>query len=72
MKLANAYREKGDPQAVEFYLLAAEVFAQDENAKPARSALNAAESLGGPKSPSTQERIKKIDVAIRNVERGQT
>jgi len=72
MKLANAYREKGDPQAVEFYLLAAEVFAQDENAKPARSALNAAESLGGPKSPSTQERIKKIDVAIRNVESGQT
>ena len=72
VKLANAYREKGDPQAVDFYLSAAEVFADAENVSPARSALKAAESLAGPKSPSMQERIKKINVAIRSSESGRT
>ncbi len=69
-KLANAYREKGDPQAMDFYLSAAEAFAQAENTKQARSALEAAASLDGSKSPSVHERIKQIDVVITNIESG--
>ena len=64
VKLANAYREKGDPQAVDFYLSAAEVFAASENAKQARSALEAASSLAGSKSASVQQRMQRIDAAI--------
>ena len=70
VKLANAYREKGDPQAVDFYLSAAEVFAASENARQARSALEAASSLEGAKSPSVQQHMQRIDIAIKAIDSG--
>jgi hypothetical protein len=67
MKLANAYREKGDPQALGLYLSAAEAFVQASNAKQARSALQAAENLNG-SNASVPERMIKIDRAIKDLE----
>ena len=64
MKLAYAYQQTGNAKALDYYVMAAQAFADAGNAKQARSALSAATSLSGSKVPSVRQHIEAIVVQI--------
>jgi tetratricopeptide (TPR) repeat protein len=68
MKLASAYRETGNRSAaLDLYLSAAEAFVEASNPQQATVAMKQAQSLDVKIPPAAQERIQKIDFAIRTL-----
>jgi len=64
MKLAYAYQQTGNAKALDYYLMAAQAFADGGNSKQARLALAGASSMNGSKSPAVEERVRQINAEI--------